>query len=353
MELRSGRNVGLSAGSGSNAASEGEAEQPGSARPHRTPFSANPTPNPFGAQPAGVNPFGQPSRTIPNPIFTPTPQPPGIVSAGVTAPRANLPKVSDLPKYKGYGVDGSDARSFFISIQDLFDLYQVDSHNRVLLIGQAFPHSTPASLWYQSCRVQGLFGPGTQLDWATFERQFAAKFTTPESRKFALLRLYKDFTQKCSLDQHRVNFDKLLMQLAHVGIQYTVEQNAYRYLDSLYPDLRAHIELKHTVTPNTLEGVHAAAQHAQDALAPTRARAPAAQSRAVALQSLIAPRQYHSALTAAVHDNSSRPSPTQNSDRNSTKWCMYHKKCNHSSKECKKIPELHAQGKWKGPWPIE
>jgi hypothetical protein len=70
---------------------------------------------------------------------------------------SSIPEINDLPKFKGFGIDGADATSFLLTLEDLFDLHQVQSAHHVILVGQTYPHSAPALAWYQSARAAGSF----------------------------------------------------------------------------------------------------------------------------------------------------------------------------------------------------
>jgi hypothetical protein len=80
---------------------------------------------------------------------------------------SSIPKINDLPKFTGFGIDGADATSFLLTLEDLFDLHQVQSAHHVILVGQTFPHSTPAIAWYQSARAAGSFEKNGILNWNT------------------------------------------------------------------------------------------------------------------------------------------------------------------------------------------
>jgi hypothetical protein len=47
---------------------------------------------------------------------------------------SSIPKINDLPNFKGFGIDGADATSFLptLQLEDLFDLHQVQSAHRVI-----------------------------------------------------------------------------------------------------------------------------------------------------------------------------------------------------------------------------
>jgi hypothetical protein len=244
----------------------------------------------------------------------------------------SIPKLNDLPKFKGFGIDGSDATSFLFTLEDVFDLHHVASAHRVILVGQTFPHSTPALAWYQSARAAATFEKNGILNWETFKDIFVQKFQTPQSRRLALLDSYDRFQQRGTLTDHRLRFDRLCMQLEHVGVTLADSFTASKYLRSLRPDLRNRVELKYSELPDTLETVHAAALDAEYAITNRSSKPPSAPPP-IKLQAIDPLRANPRAAT-------------------SRKFCVYHKSNNHNSSECSKIKELHKQGKWKGPWPL-
>jgi hypothetical protein len=89
------------------------------------------------------------------------------------------------------------------------------------------------------------------------------KFQTPQSRRLALLDSYDRFQQRGTVTDHRLRFERLCMQLEHVGVLQDESITASKYLRSLRPDLRNRVELKYTELPDTLEAVHAAALDAE------------------------------------------------------------------------------------------
>jgi hypothetical protein len=164
------------------------------------------------------------------------------------------------------------------------------------------------------------------------QRGFVQKFQTPQSRQLALLDLYDKFQQKGTVTDHRLRFDRLCMQLEHVGVAQPESLTASKYLRSLRPDIRNRVELKYTELPDTLEAVHAAAIDAEYAVN-NRNSKPLAPPQ-IKLQAVVPPRAHISSAAS------------------SRKYCVYHKSNTHNSSECSKIKELHKEGKWKGPWPL-
>jgi hypothetical protein len=122
------------------------------------------------------------------------------------------------------------------------------------------------------------------------------------------------------------------MQLEHVGVAQPESLTASKYLRSLRPDIRNRVELKYTELPDTLEAVHAAAIDAEYAVN-NRNSKPLAPPQ-IKLQAVVPPRAQISSAAS------------------SRKYCVYHKSNTHNSSECSKIKELHKEGKWKGPWPL-
>jgi hypothetical protein len=53
---------------------------------------------------------------------------------------SSIPKINDLQNFKGFGIDSAGAISFLLTLEDLFDLHQVQSAHRVILIGKAVPY---------------------------------------------------------------------------------------------------------------------------------------------------------------------------------------------------------------------
>jgi hypothetical protein len=267
------------------------------------------------------------------PVTNPLPNPVAPAVHSLLPPRnSSIPKINDLPKFKGFGIDGSDATSFLLTLEDLFDLHQVASAHRVILVGQAFPHSTPALAWYQSARAAATFKKNGILNWETFKDIYIQKFQTPQSRRLALLDSYDRFLQRGTVTDHRLRFDRLCMQLEHVGVTLADSFTASKYLRSLRPDLRNRVELKYSELPDTLELVHAAALDAEYAIT-NRNSKPSSAPPAIKLQVIDPPRANFRAA-------------------NSRKFCLYHRTNTHNSSECSKIKDLHKQGKWKGPWPL-
>jgi hypothetical protein len=158
---------------------------------------------------------------------------------------------------------------FLLTLEDLFDLHQVQSSHRVILVGQAFPHSTPALAWYQSSRAATTFEKNGILNWNTFKDIFVQKFQTPQSRRLALLDSYDRFQQKGTVTDHRLRFDRLCMQLEHVGV--TQAESFTAHSD---PTLDR-VELKYSELPDTLEAVHAAALDAEYAITNRSSKPPA------------------------------------------------------------------------------
>jgi hypothetical protein len=272
-----------------------------------------------------------PAVSAPPPITIPLQNPVAPAVHSLLPPRnSSIPKINDLPKFKGFGIDGSDATSFLLTLEDLFDLHQVASAHRVILVGQAFPHSTPALAWYQSARAAATFNKNGTLNWDTFKDIFIQKFQTPQSRRLALLDSYDRFLQRGTVTDHRLRFDRLCMQLEHVGVTQAESFTASKYLRSLRPDLRNRVELKYSELPDTLEAVHAAALDAEYAITNRNSKPPSAPPP-IKLQAI-------------------DPLRANSRAANTRKFCVYHKSNTHNSAECSKIKDLHKQGRWKGPW---
>jgi hypothetical protein len=168
-----------------------------------------------------------PTVSAPPPITNPLQNPVAPAVPTLLPPRnSSIPKINDLPKFKGFGIDGSDATSFIFALEDLFDLHQVQSAHRVILVGQTFPHSTPALAWYQSARAAATFEKNGILNWDTFKDIFIQKFQTPQSRRLALLDSYDRFLQRGTVTDHQLRFDRLCMQLEHVEFLLVIAYSA-------------------------------------------------------------------------------------------------------------------------------
>jgi hypothetical protein len=218
-----------------------------------------------------------PTVSAPPPITNPLQNPVAPAVPTLLPPcNSSIPKINDLPKFKGFGIDGSDATSFIFALEDLFDLHQVQSAHRVILVGQTFPHSTPALAWYQSARAAATFEKNGILNWDTFKDIFIQKFQTPQSRRLALFDTYDRFLQRGTVTDHRLRFDRLCMQLEHVGVTLAESFTASKYLRSLRPNLRNRVELKYSELPDTLVTVHAAALDAEYAITNRNSKPPSA-----------------------------------------------------------------------------
>lgn len=248
------------------------------------------------------------------------------VPAATPAPSSSGSKsirFSDLPKFSGYSVDGSEAQSHVDSLETLFDLANTPDADKVKYVSLSFTANTPAEQWFKKNKREGYFRTETDsvdtLRYDLFRTAFLSRYTTPTSRRYALEDLWDKFTQKGTVADHQVKFNKLLYQLQQLGIEYQPDIVASKYLRSLKPELFQVVCNKNRSLPE-FDVVHTQAIEAEYQLR---------SNRAPSLQGIF-PQGGAGTSTAKKF------------------WCELHKENHsHDTKDCRKIKDLKKQGKWK------
>lgn len=321
--------------------------------------SASATPSPSGSrymlpsQPPIPNPNSPPSSVNTSAPIDPTTIA-QIVSATLAAVNNNtaststgkLLKQSDLPTFKGYSLDGDDARSHLDSLETIFALARTPECDKTAYASLSFPTNSPAYAWYVEQRDLGLFrstqsgdAPGV-LRYSLFSQAFLIRFATPTSRRYALEDLWDRFTQKGTVNDHHIKFTKLLQRLNQVDIRPQDHVIASKYLRSLRPEIFQIIRNKSN-SHISFEEVHKLAIEAEYQLKPG--------PHTPKLQGIFPSSSNGGGggggpPPGGPGDSDKKPKP----DKKKCKWCAWHKwNSSHETKDCKKIQELKDKGEWK------
>jgi hypothetical protein len=148
---------------------------------------------------------------------------------GATAPTASAPstriRISDLPEFSGTR-HSLDTEQFLVDLSDLFHLYGTpDSDKGTYAVKAINQHSnSPAASWLADGRNAGAFKDPTQpdieIDFNLFCQESRAHFQVPVARRLQIEDTWDRFTQKGTVEDHFVKFNKVLKQLRELKVKH-------------------------------------------------------------------------------------------------------------------------------------
>jgi hypothetical protein len=260
---------------------------------------------------------------------------------GATAPTAPAPstriRISDLPEFSGTR-HSLDTEQFLVDLSDLFHLYgTLDSDKGTYAVKAINQHpNSPAASWLADRRNAGAFKDPTQpdieIDFNLFCQELRAHFQVPVARRLQLEDTWDRFTQKGTVEDHFVKFNKVLKQLRELKVKHSDDVIASKFLRSLKPELRELVILR--IKEDDIPPIKDLYHRALESEYQTKASHPVPRMQGIFPDS------------GNKKDKKGNRQDKPSNQKNGV-YCIYHRTNDHSTEDCPKIKELKAAGKWR------
>ena len=250
-------------------------------------------------------------------------------------------RVTELPDFKGTR-NSADTEQFIIQLNDIFILNHIGDANKGYWAAKALEKDTssPAYSWFKDQRQAGVFrnpsDPSIEIDYSIFCALLRKQFFVPLARRFQLEDTFDRFTQRGTVDDHFVKFNKVVNQLREVEVSYPPHQIASKFFRSLKPELREIVFLRHG--KEEIFELNEVYGHAVQAEYQSKQSSNFGGPRFNG----IFPPKPPTPSTGPSQPPQSSPSPSKRP------YCRCHReKCGHWTDDCPVVQALKAAGKWR------